>query len=188
MRHSTHWRSGTGGSTLSTRLAAGSAMRRPPQLGQKPRPLHENGTKRSKPQTAQRRRDLGLVRVHLDDDAPWVGGAGPTTSRSVNTRGCADRTLSASRSIRSARTRSSASDRRPGVRPRPARVENLAFGFELVGEGAGEGRADLGAAFLEAAAQVPQRRGPGDQAAHDLAHAPADPACRRSRASSASLE
>jgi hypothetical protein len=31
-------------------------MRRPPQLGQKPRPLHENGTKRSKPQPAQRRR------------------------------------------------------------------------------------------------------------------------------------
>jgi hypothetical protein len=27
--------------------AARSAMRRPPQLGQKPRPLHENGTRRS---------------------------------------------------------------------------------------------------------------------------------------------
>ena len=33
------------GNTWSTRCAARSAMRRPPQLGQNPRPLHENATR-----------------------------------------------------------------------------------------------------------------------------------------------
>src|SRR5262245_42111206 len=42
---STHCRTGTCGSTRSTRFAAVSAMRRPPQLGQKPRPFHENATR-----------------------------------------------------------------------------------------------------------------------------------------------
>ena len=50
------WRTGTRGSTSSTRRAAYSVMRRPPQLGQKPRPLQENGTSRSKAQSLHRRR------------------------------------------------------------------------------------------------------------------------------------
>ena len=40
----THWRTGTAGSTSSTMRAAKAAMRRPPQQGQKPRPLQEKGT------------------------------------------------------------------------------------------------------------------------------------------------
>jgi hypothetical protein len=42
--------------TRSTRCAAVSAMRRPPQLGQKPRRLHEKGRRRSQPQSSQCRR------------------------------------------------------------------------------------------------------------------------------------
>ncbi len=49
-------RTGTRGSTSSTIRAAHSVMRRPPQLGQKPRPLQENGTSRSTAQSAHRRR------------------------------------------------------------------------------------------------------------------------------------
>ena len=42
---STHCRKGTAsGSTWSARFAAPSFMRRPPQLGQKPRPLQQNAT------------------------------------------------------------------------------------------------------------------------------------------------
>jgi len=41
---------------LSTRCAARSVIRRPPQLGRKPRPLHENATNRSVPQSVQRER------------------------------------------------------------------------------------------------------------------------------------
>ncbi len=52
---STHWRTGTAGSTRSVRCAAVFAMRRPVQLGQMPRPLHENATRRSLPQRSQRR-------------------------------------------------------------------------------------------------------------------------------------
>ena len=51
------------GSTQSTRRAAVSAMRRPPQDGQKPRPLQENGTRRSWPQTAQRTRRKPKARI-----------------------------------------------------------------------------------------------------------------------------
>jgi hypothetical protein len=43
---STHWRVATRGSTCSAQCAARSAIRLPPQLGQNPRPLHENGTRR----------------------------------------------------------------------------------------------------------------------------------------------
>jgi hypothetical protein len=46
---STHWRTGTCGSTASTRCATSWAIRRPPQLEQKPLRLQEKGTKRSKP-------------------------------------------------------------------------------------------------------------------------------------------
>jgi hypothetical protein len=46
-RLTTHCRIAASGSTWSMSWAARSAMRRPPQLGQKPRPLHENGTRRS---------------------------------------------------------------------------------------------------------------------------------------------
>jgi hypothetical protein len=44
---STHCRTGTEGSTRSTRCAAVFAMRRPAQLGQMPRALQENATRRS---------------------------------------------------------------------------------------------------------------------------------------------
>ncbi len=40
-RESTHWRTGTWENTRSTRCAAVSAMRRPPQDGKNARPLHE---------------------------------------------------------------------------------------------------------------------------------------------------
>ena len=52
----THWRTGTSRTTWSTRWAARSAMRRPPQLGQNPRPLHENATSRSVLQSPHRNR------------------------------------------------------------------------------------------------------------------------------------
>lgn len=52
----THWRTGTSGSTWSTRCAARSAIRRPPQLGQKPRPWHEYATRRSVRQASHRKR------------------------------------------------------------------------------------------------------------------------------------
>jgi hypothetical protein len=52
----THSRTGTSGNTRSTRWAARSAMRRPPQLEQNPRPLHEKATSRSNPQAAHRKR------------------------------------------------------------------------------------------------------------------------------------
>jgi len=43
----THWRTGCEGKTSSTSRAALSAMRRAPQLGQKPRRLQLNATRRS---------------------------------------------------------------------------------------------------------------------------------------------
>jgi len=43
-RVSTHWRTGTSGNTRSTRCAAVWDIQRPPQEGQNPRPLQENGT------------------------------------------------------------------------------------------------------------------------------------------------
>jgi hypothetical protein len=46
----------TSGRTASTRWAARSTIRRPPQLGQNPRPLHENATSRSAPQPTHRNR------------------------------------------------------------------------------------------------------------------------------------
>jgi hypothetical protein len=49
-------RTGTWGSTASTRWAASSAIRRPPQLGQKPCRLQEKGTRRSKAQPSHRTR------------------------------------------------------------------------------------------------------------------------------------
>ena len=49
----THCRTGTRGSTRSTRNAAVSAMRRPPHEGQNPRPLQENPTTRSCPHPSQ---------------------------------------------------------------------------------------------------------------------------------------
>jgi len=55
-RLSVHCRTGTGGNKWSTKCAARSAMRRPPQLGQNPRPLHENGTSRFRPQSSHRTR------------------------------------------------------------------------------------------------------------------------------------
>jgi hypothetical protein len=51
---STYWRTGTSGTTRSTRCAAVFAMRRPAQLGHAPRCLHENATSRSWPQLSQR--------------------------------------------------------------------------------------------------------------------------------------
>jgi hypothetical protein len=60
---STHWRTGTRGSTPSTSRAALSVMRRPPQLGQKPRPLHENGTSRSSVHSVHRRRAKPCARI-----------------------------------------------------------------------------------------------------------------------------
>ncbi len=53
---STHCRIGTAGNTWSTRCAARSVIRRPAQLGQNPRPLHENGTSRTSRQPARRNR------------------------------------------------------------------------------------------------------------------------------------
>jgi transposase len=44
---------GKNGRTASTRWAACAVMRRPPQLGQNPRRLHEKGTRRSKAQPVQ---------------------------------------------------------------------------------------------------------------------------------------
>ena len=44
----------SGGKTCSTRCAARSAIRRPPQLGRTPLPLHENGSNRSNAQSPQR--------------------------------------------------------------------------------------------------------------------------------------
>jgi hypothetical protein len=55
-RLSVHCRTRTGGNTWSTSCAARSAIRRPPQLGQNPRPLHENGTSRFRPQSSHRNR------------------------------------------------------------------------------------------------------------------------------------
>ena len=52
----THCRTGTSGKTSSTRCAARSVIRRPPQLGQKPRPLHEHAASRSSPHPAHRNR------------------------------------------------------------------------------------------------------------------------------------
>ena len=49
-RLNTHWRTGTSGNTWSTRCAARSVIRRPPQLGQNPLPLQEKATRRSTPQ------------------------------------------------------------------------------------------------------------------------------------------
>lgn len=46
-------------------VSARSVMRRPPQLGQKPRPLHENGTSRSKAQVPQRTRAKPWARTDL---------------------------------------------------------------------------------------------------------------------------
>jgi len=53
---STHWRTGIRGNTSVTRRAARSVILRPPQLGQNPRPLHENGTSRSNAQVSHRTR------------------------------------------------------------------------------------------------------------------------------------
>jgi len=50
------WRTGTQGRISSMRWATRSVIRRPPQLGQKPRPLQECGTNRSKAQPSQRNR------------------------------------------------------------------------------------------------------------------------------------
>src|ERR1700691_5489065 len=50
---STHCLTGTAGSTRSTRWAAASDMRRPAQLGQAARPLHEKATRRSWPHASQ---------------------------------------------------------------------------------------------------------------------------------------
>ena len=52
----THCRTGTTGNTSSTRCAARSAIRRPPQLGQTALPLQENGTSRLSPHRPQRNR------------------------------------------------------------------------------------------------------------------------------------
>jgi hypothetical protein len=49
----THCRAGARGKMRSTRWAAVSAMRRPPQDGQKPRFLHENATTLAWPQRSQ---------------------------------------------------------------------------------------------------------------------------------------
>ena len=65
---STHWRTGTRGSTVSTSWPACSVIRRPPRLGQNPRPLHEKGTRRSNAQLSQRTRamiDLAAYAVML---------------------------------------------------------------------------------------------------------------------------
>src|SRR5687768_6087018 len=53
-RLKTHCRTGAIGNTSSTRCAARSAIRLPPQFGQTARLLQENGTKRSSRQRAQR--------------------------------------------------------------------------------------------------------------------------------------
>jgi hypothetical protein len=53
-RLNTHCRTGTSGMTWSTRWTARSAILLPPQLGQTARPLHENATSRSRPQSPQR--------------------------------------------------------------------------------------------------------------------------------------
>jgi hypothetical protein len=47
----THWRTGTRGITRVVNLAAKSDMRRPMQLGQKPRRWQLNGTNRDEPQS-----------------------------------------------------------------------------------------------------------------------------------------
>lgn len=56
---STHCRTGTEGTTLSTRFAAKSAMRRPMQLGQKRRRLHE-----TRPAATNRSRCTSRARSH----------------------------------------------------------------------------------------------------------------------------
>ncbi len=58
---STHWRMGLIGKTSSTRWIAVSAIRLPPQLGQKPRRLHEKATRCSLGQDS-----------HLDLKKPWA--------------------------------------------------------------------------------------------------------------------
>jgi hypothetical protein len=50
----THCRTGTQGRTDSTRFAACSAMRRPPQLAQTARPLQDSGRRRSNAQSSHR--------------------------------------------------------------------------------------------------------------------------------------
>ena len=53
----THCRTAASGQTWSTRRAARSVMRRPPQLGQNPRPLNEKATSRSSRQGAPEPRE-----------------------------------------------------------------------------------------------------------------------------------
>lgn len=65
-------RIGTAGSTSSARCMAVSAMRRPQQEGQKPRPLQEKPTSLSRPHVAQYvRQDAADIAVEL---APYEGG------------------------------------------------------------------------------------------------------------------
>ena len=87
----THWRTGTSGKTWSTRCAARSAMRRPPQLGQKPRPLHENATSRSVRQSPHRNRAKPPARnPHRrnarNSSSTNRGNPSPSRSRADSTR------------------------------------------------------------------------------------------------------
>jgi len=52
-----------GAAPVASRWAARSVIRRPPQLGQKPRPLQEQGTSRSRAQPSQRSRTKPWARM-----------------------------------------------------------------------------------------------------------------------------
>ena len=90
----THCRTGTSGSTWSTRCAARSAIRRPPQLGQKPRPLHENATRRSEWQVSQRNRANPAARkqrrnalnsASTNRGSPWPSRRSDAATQNVST-------------------------------------------------------------------------------------------------------
>jgi hypothetical protein len=63
--------------TWSTRCAARSTMRRPPQLWQNPRPRHENGTSRSKPHAEHRNRAKPPPSAPHHPNATTNGPQGP---------------------------------------------------------------------------------------------------------------
>ena len=75
------------------RWAARSVIRRPPQLGQKPRPLHENGTKRSE-EIAEMVADYRIEHAVLDVTGP-IRGMGKWHALEYRERGAAPMTVPA---------------------------------------------------------------------------------------------
>ena len=70
----TYCRMGTSGSTRSTKWCAVSCIRLAPQLGQSPRPLHENGSARSAAQSGHRSRMIFVARAEGEEHSPSRAG------------------------------------------------------------------------------------------------------------------